>query len=173
MAELPRRFQIGPLPEKYNRPYLARDRNGVDTYELRLSTLACSCADFRDNRAGFPETDPRRVCAHLYDKLYSTKVEREFDPVVQLFIRYGRNMLTLRVVDEPDCVLVIGQPFDARTIRAIGAIGGSLGSQLLATYNARSAEWADGDTRLNPETASRVLAEMRKAFPDAFSNSAA
>ena len=170
MPELPRRFQIAPLPQKYHRGYVARDRNGLDTYDLSLRELSCTCADFLKNRTGFPGTDPRRVCVHLYDKLYSTKAERNFDPVVQLFIRYGRNMLTARTVDEPDCVLVMGQPFDAGTVRAIGAIHGLL---LLAIYDARSGEWASGETVLGPETASRVLGEMRAAFPEAFTTGAA
>jgi hypothetical protein len=47
------------------------------------------------NVANTDRPPPHRVghahCAHFYDKLYQTKAERAFDPLVQLFIRYERN----------------------------------------------------------------------------------
>jgi hypothetical protein len=48
------------------------------------------------------------VCEHLYGKLCSTKVERSFDLLSQLLIRYGRRMLTYEVVHDDLGVLLIG-----------------------------------------------------------------
>src|SRR5687767_9922669 len=87
---------IGPLPAKYDRVYKSRDNDGV-VYEVNVARLECTCAEFRSQRASFPAGDVRRVCPHLYEKLYSTKVERDFALIVQLFIRYGRRMLSYRL----------------------------------------------------------------------------
>ena len=72
---------IDNIPEKFNRLCAARDReNPAITYDVNIARLSCTCPDFTGKRLHFPPGDVRRVCAHLYDKLYQTKAERAFDP---------------------------------------------------------------------------------------------
>lgn len=162
---MPGYLDIGPLPAKFDRVYRARDRHSDVIHELNLARLQCSCPDWVSQRAGFPGDDARRVCAHIYDKLYSTKAEKPFNALQQLFIRYGRTMLAYRMVEDDLGVLVIGQPFDAGSIRAIGVINDK---PILATYILQSAEWANGETDLSADVASRILERMRVAWPNAF-----
>lgn len=86
---------IEQIPEKFDRSYFARDRENPDIkYDVNIARLSCTCRDLTERRLTFPHGDVRRVCAHLYDKLYQTKAERDFDPLVQLFIRYGMDGLS-------------------------------------------------------------------------------
>lgn len=159
------RLTINDIPAKYDRAYVARDRNTDAAYEVNLARLQCTCPEFESQRAGFAPDDARRVCAHIYDKLYSTKVERTFDPVVQLFIRYGRSMFSYRLIEDALGMLVIGQPFGPHVVRAIGMVNGK---PVLATYNVQTGEWADGETDLGAEISAGLLDRMRASFPGAF-----
>lgn len=129
------RFTIDPLPAKYDRTYKAADRNSAAVYEVNLARLQCACPEWEAQRSGFPPGDARRVCAHIYDKLYATKVERMFDPLLQLFIRYRRSMFSYRVVADDLGVILLGQPFGPQVVLAIGFVNGK---PLLATYNVQA-----------------------------------
>ena len=156
---------VGPIPARFDRTYKARDRGSDAVYEVNLAHLECSCGEFRSRRASFPPNDARRVCDHIYDKLYATKMERSFDSIIQLFIRYGRTMYEYRVVTDDFGVLVVGRPFGPKVIRALGVVDGK---PLLATYDAQAGAWSSGETDLNPILAARLLERMRSAGPEAF-----
>jgi hypothetical protein len=159
---------IDNIPEKFDRPYVARDReNPGIKYEVNIARLSCTCHDFMEKRLNFPPGDVRRVCAHLYDKLYQTKVERTFDPLIQLFIRYGREMLTYQTVSDALGRFVIGFPFGPQHIRAIAVVEGK---PLLATYDLGQRDWEPGETPLTPIRAAAVLEAMRRAYPETFSH---
>lgn len=156
------RLTINPIPAKYDRIYKARARDSDAVYDVNLARLECSCPEWLSERSGFPADDARRVCAHIYDKLYATKAEREFDPVLQLFIRYGRTMFSYRVISDELGRFVIGQPFGPGVMRVLGHVQGR---PILATYDARAGEWASGETDLNPDLAARLLERVQAAFP--------
>lgn len=161
---------IAPLPAKFDRIYKAGDRRSDAVHQVNLARLECSCPDWTTHRAGFPADDVRRVCEHhIYDKLYSTKAEKEFDPLLQLFIRYGRTMLTYRIVSDDLGVMVVGQPFGAGSIRAIGVLHGK---PVLATYELPHGEWASGETDLPDDLAKSILQRMRATWPEAFAGRA-
>lgn len=155
------RLTISPLPSKYDRTYNARARDSDAVYEVNIARLECSCPEWQSQRVGFPPDDARRVCAHIYDKLYATKVERTFDPLLQLFIRYGRSMFSYRVVTDDLGLFVLGQPFGPAVVRVLGVVQGKA---VLATYNARAGEWASGETDLSAELSARILERIRAAF---------
>ena len=157
---------IEDIPSKFDRRYVATDReNPAVKYAVNIARLTCACTDFSERRRDFPAGDVRRVCAHLYEKLYQTKAERRFDPLVQLFIRYGREMLTYRTVAAARGRFIIGFPFGPRHLRAIGIVDGK---SMLATYNLGLYEWAEGETPLTRMQAAEVLERMRQAYPEAF-----
>ncbi len=161
---------VDNIPERFNRVYAARDREDLATkYEVNITRLTCTCRDFTGRRLHFPPGDVRRVCAHLYDKLYQTKAERAFDPLAQLFIRYGREMLTYRSVEDALGRFVVGFPFGPRYLRAIGIVEGHA---LLATYDLTDHAWSAGETPLTETRAAEVLDRMRRAYPEAFSRDA-
>jgi hypothetical protein len=162
-AETTHPLQFAQLPSKYDRVYKAADRERNITHDVNLARLDCSCDDFKTNRSGFPANDARRVCAHIFDKLYSTKAERQQDALVQLFIRYGRNMLTYRAIKDDDGQFVIGFPFGSRVIRVIALVSDRA---LLASYDLEAREWLDGE---HPGQLSQsLLARMRASYPDTF-----
>ena len=157
---------MGSIPEKFNRVYVAKDREDpATTYAVNVAHLTCTCLDFTDKRMAFSQGDARRVCEHLYEKLYQTKAEPAFDPLVQLFIRYGRTMLTYQLVEDALGRFVIGFPFGPRYVRVIGAIEGR---PFLATYDLKEHEWSGSETPLTPGRAAEMLQRMRRAYPDAF-----
>lgn len=159
-------LSVGSIPEKFNRVYVARDReNPATTYEVNVARLTCTCHDFIDKRMAFSPGDVRRVCEHLYDKLYQTKAERAVDPLVQLFIRYGRSMLTYQLVEDALGRFVIGLPFGPRYVRVIGVVEGR---PLLATYDLEAEEWSGSETALTPTRAAEVLERGRRLYPAAF-----
>lgn len=158
---------VGDIPQRFDRVYAARDRENPGTiHQVNIAQLTCTCPDFTEKRLDFPPGDVRRVCAHLYDKLYQTKAERAFDPLVQLFIRYGRNMLTFRQVEDAFGRFVIGFPFGPRHIRAIGVADGQ---SVLATYDLDAHVWS-GETPLSTVQAAAVLERMRRVYPEASSH---
>ena len=153
-----------PLPKRYDRAYKAHDGQTDAVYEVNLARFQCTCPEWEHSRVGFPPGDVRRVCAHIYDKLLSTKLERTFDPILQLFIRYGRSMLSCHVLADELGVFIVGQPFGPRVIRAIGVLNGK---PVLATYNFDLGEWSRGETDLSANLAGQILERMRSAFPAA------
>lgn len=157
------RLVISPLPPKYDRIYKARARDSDAVYDVNLARLECSCLDWRSQRVGFPPDDARRICEHIYDKLYATKVERTFDPLLQLFIRYGREMFSYRVIIDGLGSFVLGQPFGPSVVRVVGDVQGK---PILATYNAHTREWASGETDLSAELSTSLLGPIRAAFPE-------
>lgn len=156
---------IGPIPARFDRTYNVRDRDSDALYEVNLARLECTCSEFRSRRAGFPANDVRRVCEHIYDKLYATKLERVLEPTIQLFIRYGRTMYAYRVVTDDLGVLVLGRPFGPKVVRALGVVDGK---PLLATYNVDTGAWLSGETDLSSALAVRLLERMRSTFAEAF-----
>lgn len=157
---------VDNIPARFDRRYAARDRsNPAVTYDVNIARLSCTCRDFTDKRLTFPAGDVRRVCEHLYDKLYQTKAERSFDPLVQLFIRYGREMLAYRTVDDALGRFVIGFPFGPPHLRAIAIVDGM---PLLATYDVAQRSWAEGETLLTPRRAAEVLERMQRVYPEVF-----
>jgi hypothetical protein len=156
---------VPSLPTKFDRTYCAHARDSDAVYEVNVARLLCTCPDFQSRRAAFPPSDVRRVCEHIYDKLYATKAEREFDLILQLFIRYGRSMYDYTLVTGELGRFAIGQPFGPRSVRAIGVVGEK---PVLATYNIDSSEWSSGETDLTPRLADAILTRMKEAFPQAF-----
>lgn len=157
---------IGDIPTKFDRRYRTRDRERKDvSYDVNIARLTCTCDDFRRRRGHLSERDARRVCAHLYDKLYQTKVEQTFEPLVQLFIRYGREMLAYQSVDDAAGRCVVGLPFGDRQVRVIGVIRGK---PILATYDCQTESWAGSETPLGTEEARAVIQRMRTAYPELF-----
>jgi hypothetical protein len=160
-------LSVGPIAEKFDRVYKAHGERG-EIYEVNVARLTCSCEEFRADRANFSFGDVRRVCAHLYEKLYTTKVEREFELIVQLFVRYGRRMLTYQLMADDLGEFVIGQPFGPRSVRAIGVMGDQ---PVLATYHLESGSWSSGESDLSPRQYDAILTRMHSALPVAFRNS--
>lgn len=159
---------VDNIPDKFDRVYAAKDReNPAFKYDVNIARLSCTCRDFTGKRLHFPSGDVRRVCAHLYDKLYQTKAERDFDPLVQLFIRYGREMLTYRLIEDALGRFVVGFTFGPGFLRTIAIVEGQ---PLLATYDLTRQTWSDGETPLTPERAADVLERMRCSHPEAFSH---
>jgi hypothetical protein len=157
------RLVISPLPPRYDRTYKARARDSDTLYDVNLARLECSCPDWRAQRARFPPDDARRICEHIYDKLYATKVERTFDPLLQLFIRYGREMFSYRVITDGLGSFVVGQPFGPGVFRVIGD---AQGKPILATYNGLKREWASGETDVSAELSASLLERIRTVFPE-------
>lgn len=159
------RITIGPLPAKYDRVYSARDRSCDAMYEVNIAQLRCSCPEHKERRAAFPIDDARRVCEHLYDKLYATKVDRDLSALARLFIRYGRRMYEYRMVHDDSGALVIGQPFGAGRVRVLGLIGDT---PVVATYEVGPGHWVSGETTLDARMAAIILERMRRTYPEAF-----
>jgi hypothetical protein len=159
---------IDPLPAKFDRTYRARGRDQDDAiYDVNVAQLTCTCAEWQHQRAAFPAGDLRRVCAHLYDKLYSTKAEAGFDELAKLFIRYGRSMLAYQMVEDDFGRLVIGVPWPG-SVRAIGVVNGK---PVVVTYDVRAGDWASREADVPAGLAAPVLERMRAACPSAFVNS--
>ncbi|MCU0406022.1 MAG: hypothetical protein MUE91_03850 [Ignavibacteriaceae bacterium] len=73
-VEEQKREKIEITSDVYQIPYLSgiskktikTSRNGVNLY-----SLSCSCKVYRQNVKLYPRRDIRRVCKHLYEKLFS------------------------------------------------------------------------------------------------------
>jgi hypothetical protein len=161
------RLTVGPIPARFDRAYKTSGRSGDETYQVNVARLECTCPGWQAQRAMFPADDARRVCEHLYDKLNSTKAERAFDRLVQLFICYGRTMYAYRVLLDDHGTFLIGQPFGPNAVRAIGVTNDD--KPVLATYNLRENEWSSGESDMDKDLAAHILVMMRMTLPQAFS----
>jgi hypothetical protein len=65
------------------------------------------------------------------------RAERTFDPLLQLFIRYGRGLFSYRVITDDLGLFAIGQPFGPGVFRVLGVVRER---SILATYNTRAGE---------------------------------
>jgi hypothetical protein len=161
VSSTPPALRLGPVPDKYDKIYVERGDTPDTRYQVNPRRLECTCPDWKTNRSRFEPDDARRVCSHLYGRLPKV-VQDTFSLTVNLFIRYGRGMLDVRVVEDDVGTLVIGQPFGPLTVRALGEVGGR---PIMATYDATRGGWNVRDGELPPEHADRVFEHMRAAFP--------
>ncbi len=154
-----------PLPAKFDRIYKGRDRVDPNIrHSVNLARLECSCPDFQSRRAGFAPNDARRVCEHIFEQLSQTKAESLFDPLLKLFIRYGRNMLDLRVLHDDSGTFLIGSSYPRHSMGVIAVIEGE---PVVATYDLEGGHWFSNEEELHPALAALLLARMRTAFPGA------
>ncbi|HAS89106.1 MAG TPA: hypothetical protein DCS48_07350 [Desulfovibrio sp.] len=52
--------------------------SGKNPYQVNLKTYACTCPDWRNNRAQEPQLSPRRLCKHLIKAICENGLEGEF-----------------------------------------------------------------------------------------------
>jgi hypothetical protein len=109
---------LGAIDPKFDKVYKVRG-DGDEIFHVNVARLECSCAEWRDKRSTFAPGDVRRVCSHVLEKLYTTKVEKNLTLLQQLFVRYGRTMLDCREVIDSLGAFVIGQPFGPSSIRGL------------------------------------------------------
>ena len=164
--ELERRhLTVAQIDSKYDKIYRGRDRETDEIYEVNVARLECTCPEWRSQRSAFAPNDVRRVCAHLYDNSRLRKIEKTWTRIQQLFIRYGRTMLAVRMTEDEHGVLAIGEPFAPHYVRAIGEMQGK---PVVATYDVRAKEWSDREQDPEPHIASYALDRMRAVFPELF-----
>jgi hypothetical protein len=152
-------ISVGSIDPKHDRVYRARSRSrGGKTYEVNVQKLTCTCPDFSKRRSGYPAGDVRRVCSHIYDKLYETKVERGFDPIVGLIIRYRRKETCFHHVENGLGIFVFGFKEGAAWVKVFAKIGRE---QLIGSYNLDEDRWAYGDV---PKREKVLKQQIREVF---------
>jgi hypothetical protein len=57
----------------------------IGRHKVNLFNLNCSCKDFRTNVKLFPKRDVRRICKHLYAKLFS-ETENKLDELTKILL---------------------------------------------------------------------------------------
>jgi hypothetical protein len=73
-VEEQKREKIEIISDVYQIPYISGITKRTITTgrnRVNLHNLSCSCKLFRQNVKMFPRRDIRRVCKHIYDKLFS------------------------------------------------------------------------------------------------------
>jgi hypothetical protein len=72
-------------------------------------------------------------------------------------------MYSYRLLNDDLGLLLLGQPFGSGVVRVIGVVQGS---PVITTYDARTGEWASGETDLNADLSARILKRIRVTFPE-------
>ena len=111
--------------------------------------------------------------AHLYDKLYQTKVEQGFEPVVQLIIRFARSCQSFHRVNAADADIVFGFSSGHPWVRVL-AIFGNVRSPnrfdenvIAASYDVEKGRWPDLEDYEAvgvQRHGDRVLCELKRRF---------
>jgi hypothetical protein len=162
LRESPLLLSIPAAAARFDRTYKARGRLDPDSiYQVNVARLECTCSEFVHRRARFPERDVRRVCDHLYDKLYQTKVETDFSELLRMFIRYARPMTAYAIATSGAEAYVFGHPFGPHALRILGVwVGGSA----TATYDFGRNYWDQDTLRANrvPQLVRQVKAALAK-----------
>lgn len=135
------RFFIEPIPDKYDREYRIQSRKiqGVD-YHVNVARLTCTCEDFEKSRRSFNPQDIRRVCRHLYAKLWELKIERRFDPLLRLMIRHGRRYRRFHHVVEGNNDIVFGYSRRSSKVTIFALLDEH---EIVAAYDLDRDTWAD------------------------------
>lgn len=158
-------LHVGPIDAKFNRPYRAQSRSTPgQTYQVNVAQLTCTCPDFQKRRSKYPTGDVRRVCKHIYDKLYQTKVERSFDPVLKLVIRYGRRERHFIRIHSSDGDIVFGYCPERPWVRVLAVIADG---PFLASFNLEESRWAIDDHQGDGARARHeryILSELKQRF---------
>lgn len=149
---------------KYDRLYRARDRDSQVSYEVNVARLECSCPDWSVNRYHLPPNDVRRICEHLKDSRIGY-IEKEWPLMLQLYIRYGRTMIDVSMVEDERGFLAIGRPFAPHYVRAIGVMGEK---PVVVTFNVEKDDWSDRERTPDPDVAEYAIAHMRAALREVF-----
>ena len=155
---------LGAIGPKFDKLYRVRG-NGDEIFQVNVARLECSCPEWHEKRSTFATGDLRRVCSHVLEKLYTTKVEKNLTLLQQLFVRHGRTMLDCRAVVDSLGAFVVGQPFGPGSIRAIGE---SSGKPVLATFNFHGRDWSQGESPLSVKMHADLLRLMRTSCPEMF-----
>lgn len=135
-------LHVGAIPDRYNRSYAVRSTRHVGmTYQVNPARLSCTCSGFRKSRDSFAHDDVRRVCRHIYAKLRELKIERDFDPLIRLVLRYGRAYRRFHALENEQGNFIFA--FSSRTAAIkVFALIGSEG--VFATYDLDTDEWFHG-----------------------------
>ncbi len=158
-------LNVGPIDPKFNRIYKAHSRSDPNkSYEVNVAQLTCTCLNFQSSRAEHVPGDVRRVCAHLYDKLYQTKAEKSFEPVIQLIIRYGRKEHHFHRVQSAGSDIVFGFSSLVPWVRMLAIFGND---SVLGSYSLAENRWV-GDDEWREEIRQRhdnhLLSELKQLF---------
>lgn len=139
----PEIIKVPTIPEKFNRTYKARSRSEPEKiYEVNVKHLSCTCKGFLQYRASYENNDVRRVCPHIYDKLYQTKVEQTFPHILRLVIRYGRNDKNFKTLEDNDGEFLFGYSPNSFWVRIFANVGGVTSVGL---YNLKENRWGYED----------------------------
>ena len=152
-------LEVGEIDEKFDKTYKAHSRSQKDViYMVNVKKLSCTCPDFVKNRSHYAERDVRRVCAHLYDKLYQTKVEKNFHPLFQLMIRYARKEHNFYKLIAENGDFVFGFSKGSPWIKVIAIINQT---PQIGSFNILEDRWAYDE---EPEYSKEIRSQILKLF---------
>jgi hypothetical protein len=152
-------LDVGEIDEKFDRTYKAHSRSQKDViYMVNVKKLSCTCPDFVKNRSHYAERDVRRVCAHIYDKLYQTKVEKNFNPLLQLIIRYARKERNFHKLKTDNGDFVFGFSKNSPWIKVIAIISNT---PQIGSFNILEDRWAYDE---EPECLEEIKGQILKLF---------
>ncbi|HEV58425.1 MAG TPA: hypothetical protein ENN87_13185 [Phycisphaerales bacterium] len=150
---------VGNIDPKYDRLYKAASRSEQGKwYKVNVQRLTCSCPDWQKRRSAYPPGDVRRVCKHVYDKLYQTGVEKHFDDIVRLLIRYGRRDRHFFRVDNARGTFVFGFTPGVPWVRVFAKVKGE---SVVGSYNMDEHRWAYDEV---PQYERLLVQEIRAVF---------
>lgn len=135
-------IQLPRLQAEYDQAYLAASRSSDEkVYEVNLHQLTCTCADWKKRRATYPIADIRRVCKHLYEKLYHQGLEAELPIVLRLALQHGRKEWCFQRIctEQGDFILAFNpQSVWVKVFACIKQL------PIIATYRLDEDRWAYG-----------------------------
>jgi len=91
----------------------------------------------------------------LYDKLYQTKVEKGFEPIFQLVIRYGRTIERFYEYEVPDLYALAGFPRGVNGLRLFARVGSEAAT---GTFDLAGRSWFYPEPELHRTELDRLAA---------------
>ncbi|WP_140048489.1 hypothetical protein [Thioflexithrix psekupsensis] len=102
-------IQLPVFVEDEGKLTLAASRSSDEkNYLVDLHHLTCTCSDWQQRRANYPAADIRRICKHLYEKLYHQGLEADLPVTLRLALQNGRKETCFQRIENEHGDFLIG-----------------------------------------------------------------
>ncbi len=123
-------------------------------YKINLFYLHCSCKSYRENVKKYPKRDLRRICKHIYFKIFADYSEA-LDTLSKLLLdtKYWFGITYITKVDLNDDEIYLGLNFTKEKVAAIINVDECWKQYI---YNLRDLNWV-GDKPSSPEILEKIF----------------
>lgn len=143
-------IHINNITGKHNQRYKVRSRSNKKAhYTVNTQEMTCDCSAFKEFRNHYPKGDVRRICYHQYYQMCKLGLEKEFEPMIRLILRYGRGEHHFFTAQKDNLEIAFGFQIHSPHLKVIAIFDNA--HPTIGTYNLARHIWEEDKHGYNPD----------------------